>query len=134
MGKYMNIELEKIANKVIKKINLPPQDQYQSVILVVMVISVILSLIRVMQECENKKLKLLSDKKDQAQVMQQSVKNICIKRNLLNQWRLKKIIKQKLSPEDYKNLGDQLKKAIMDVGVDLTDDESLTLMEAANNV
>lgn len=130
----MNIELEKIANKVIKKINLPPQDQYQSVILVVMVISVILSLIRVMQECENKKLKLLSDKKDQAQVMQQSVKNICIKRNLLNQWRLKKIIKQKLSPEDYKNLGDQLKKAIMDVGVDLTDDESLTLMEAANNV
>ena len=130
----MNIELEKIANKVIKKLNLPPQAQYQSVILVVMVISVILSLIRVMQECENKKLKLLSDKKDQAQVMQQSVKNICIKRNLLNQWRLKKIIKQKLSPEDYKNLGDQLKKAIMDVGVDLTDDESLTLMEAANNV
>lgn len=134
MGKYMNIELEKIANKVIKKINLPPQDQYQSVILVVMVISVILSLIRVMQECENKKLKLLLNKKDQAQVVQQSVKNICIKRNLLNQWRLKKIIKQKLSPEDYKNLGDQLKKAIMDVGVDLTDDESLTLMEAANNV
>ena len=134
MGKYMNIELEKIANKVIQKLNLPPQDQYQSVILVVMVISVILSLIRVMQECDNKKLKLLLNKKDQAQVMQQSVKNICIKRNLLNQWRLKKIIKQKLSPEDYKNLGDQLKKAIMDVGVDLTDDESLTLMEAANNV
>ena len=130
----MNIELEKIANKVIQKLNLPPQDQYQSVILVVMVISVILSLIRVMQECDNKKLKLLLNKKDQAQVMQQSVKNICIKRNLLNQWRLKKIIKQKLSPEDYKNLGDQLKKAIMDVGVDLTDDESLTLMEAANNV
>ena len=134
MGKYMNVELEKIANKVIKKINVPPQDQYQSVILVVMIISVILSLIRVMQECDNKKLKLLLNKKDQAQVMQQSVKNICIKRNLLNQWRLKKIIKQKLSPEDYKNLGDQLKKAIMDVGVDLTDDESLTLMEAANNV
>ena len=134
MGKYMNVELEKIANKVIKKINVPPQDQYQSVILVVMIISVILSLIRVMQECDNKELKLLLNKKDQAQVMQQSVKNICIKRNLLNQWRLKKIIKQKLSPEDYKNLGDQLKKAIMDVGVDLTDDESLTLMEAANNV
>jgi hypothetical protein len=130
----MNVELEKIANKVIKKINVPPQDQYQSVILVVMVISVILSLIRVVQECDNKKLKLLSNKKDQAQFMQQSVKNICIKKNLLNQWRLKKIIKQKLSPEDYKNLGDQLKKAIMDVGVDLTDDESLTLMEAANNV
>ena len=130
----MNVELEKIANKVIKKINVPPQDQYQSVILVVMIISVILSLIRVVQECDNKKLKLLSNKKDQAQVMQQSVKNICIKKNLLNQWRLKKIIKQKLSPEDYKNLGDQLKKAIMDVGVDLTDDESLTLMEAANNV
>ena len=134
MGKYMNVELEKIANKVIKKINVPPQDQYQSVILVVMIISVILSLIRVMQECDNKELKLLLNKKDQAQVMQQSVKNICIKWNLLNQWRLKKIIKQKLSPEDYKNLGDQLKKAIMDVGVDLTDDESLTLMEAANNV
>jgi hypothetical protein len=134
MGKYMNIKLEKIANKVIKKINVPAQDQYQSVILVVMVISVILSLIRVVQECDNKKLKLLSNKKDQAQFMQQSVKNICIKKNLLNQWRLKKIIKQKLSPEDYKNLGDQLKKAIMDVGVDLTDDESLTLMEAANNV
>lgn len=130
----MNIKLEKIANKVITKINLPPQDQYQSIVLAVMVISIILSLIRVIQECDNKKLKLLSNKKDKAQAMQKSVKNICVKRNLLNQWRLKKIIKQKLSPEDYKNLGDQIKKAIMDVGVDLTDDESLTLMEAANNV
>lgn len=131
----MNIELEKIANKVIQKMNLTTkQNEYQSVILVVMIVGIILSLIRVIQECENKKIKLLHNKKDQAQVMQKAVRSICLKRNLLNQWRLKKIIKQKLSPEEYKNLGDKLKTAIMDVGVDLTDDESLTLMEAANNV
>lgn len=132
----MNPKLEQIANKVVEKMNVSQQqhNQSQSVILIVMIVGIILSLIRVIQECENKKLRLLSNKKDQAQLMQQRIKGICISRNILNQWRLKKIIKQKLSPEDYKSMGDKLKKAIMDVGVNLTDDESLTLMEAVNNV
>ena len=132
----MNSKLEQIANKVVEKMNVSQQQhgQSQSVILIVMIVGIILSLIRVIQECENKKLRLLSNKKDQAQLMQQRIKGICISRNILNQWRLKKIIKQKLSPEDYKSMGDKLKKAIMDVGVNLTDDESLTLMEAVNNV
>jgi hypothetical protein len=132
----MNQKLENIANKVVNKMGLPAaeQNKYGSVVLIIMVVGIILSLIRVIQECENKKLKLGKNKHDQAKMMQDTIKNICIKKNILNQWRLNRIIKQKLSPENYKVLSKSLKTAIMDVGVDLTEDELLTLMEASNNV
>ena len=64
--------------------------------------------------------------------MRNEVRSMCISRTMLNKWRLRKIIKEKLSPEDYKTYGDQLRNAILDTGVDLTEEESYTLVEAAN--
>jgi hypothetical protein len=64
--------------------------------------------------------------------MYNEIQNICIKRTLLNKWRLKKIIKDKLSTEDYKAYGLQLQDAIFSTGLELTEEESFTLVEAAN--
>jgi len=60
------------------------------------------------------------------------MKTLSIKRSWLNQLRLNRIIKNQLSKEDYKSYGSSLKTAIMDVGSNLTDEESQTLVEAAN--
>lgn len=126
-------KLKDIAGKVIDKMQLDnaSKDKFGSVVAILMIISIILTLVRVIQECNNKKLVRLN-KNDRAKFMQTEARSLCVKKTMFNQWRLKRIIKQNLSKEDYNNYGDQLQKAIMDVGIDLTDDEALTLVEASN--
>jgi hypothetical protein len=133
-----NEKLELIAAKVMNKMNIQdksPNNLYnknsQSIILILMIVGIVLSLIRIIQECNKNKLRGLNRNK-QAEAMQKEVATICIKKNLLTMWRLNKIIKQKLSPEDYKLYGSELKKAIMETGPELTEDEIITLVEASD--
>lgn len=129
----MNVDprLEAIALKVMKKMDLAKDGKYGSIILVVMIIGIILSLIRVIQEC-NKSQMVSLDQRSKARFIKQQVKDMCITRTFLNRWRLRKIIKEKLNSEDYKTYGEKLKNAILDSGTELTEEESFTLVEAAN--
>jgi uncharacterized membrane protein len=134
-----NEKLENIAIKVMNKMNLDFENKSlnyknsQSIILILMIIGIILSLIRIIQECNKKKL-LGLNKNRQAETMKQAVNEVCIKKNLLTMWRLNKIIKNKLSPEDYKAYGAELKRSIMETGPELTEEEIITLVEESSNV
>lgn len=133
--KSMNIDpkLEAIAMKVMDKmkLNTTKKDNYGNIIIVLMIIGIVLALIQIIQNCNKSKLLLFSNK-EKSKFMHNEVRNICIKKSFLNTWRLKKLIKEKLNSEDYKAYGTQLREAIMDTGVELTEDETYTLVEAAN--
>lgn len=129
----MNVDprLEAIALKVMDKMDLSNKsDKYGNIIVVIMIIGIILTLVRIIQECNNGFTVFNNEQK--TKYMQEQIKTICISRNFLNNWRLKRIIKNKLSAEDYKQYGDSLRKAILDTGVDITEEESCALVEAAN--
>lgn len=123
--------LEAIALKVIKKMDLYKDNKHGNIILIVMVIGIILSLIRVIQECNASRMISL-DQKSKAKIIHSQVNEICIKRTFMNRWRLRRIIKEKLSAEDHKLYGEKLKNAILDSGSELTEEETFTLVEAAN--
>lgn len=123
--------LEAIAMKVMKKMNLSNEGKYGNIIIVIMIIGMILTLIRIIQECNKNRL-INFNKTEKTKFMHNEVQNICLKRTLLNKWRLKKIVKEKLSSEDYKTYGSQLQNAIFSAGAELTEEESFTLVEAAN--
>lgn len=132
----MNVDpkLENIAKKVLDKMDLSSSsknNKYGSVIAILMVISIIINLIRVIQACHSSEIGG-RDRYQQAGFMYKEARKLCIARTMLNKWRLRTIIKNKLSPEDYKLYGNKLRDAILDTGANLTEDESLTLMEAAN--
>lgn len=126
-------KLEAIALKVMNKMNLNNENNnnHSSIILIVMIIGVVLSLIRILQECNSSRL-LGLNKEQKKKFMYDQVSSICIAKTFINKWRLKKIIKEKLSNEDYKLYGLKLRDAIMEAGTELTEEENLTLMEAAN--
>lgn len=128
----MNIDpkLQNIAEKIINKANIKNNTYGIDPITIIIVIGVILSLIRVIQECRSKKTS--SDKKNQALDLRHTIVNLSIKDTWINNYRLNKILKQHLSKKQYKEYGESLKKAILEVGKDLNDDESLTLLEATN--
>jgi hypothetical protein len=127
-------KLEAIAMKIMDKMNLSKtnkENKYGNIIVVIMIIGIVLSLVRIMQECNSSRFAMFN-KNQKAKFVHEQVRAMCISRSLVNKWRLKRIIKEKLSPEDYKLYGSQLKNAILDTGVDLTEEESFTLVEAAN--
>lgn len=99
---------------------------------IIIVIGVLLSLIRVIQECR-KKRSLLKNKNELALVMKRDIQELVLKDSWFNNYRLKRILKQHLSKDQYKIYGSQLQNSIMEVGINLTEEEICTLMEASND-
>jgi len=127
-----NIALEKIAKKVLNNMELPKEKNYGiDPITIIIVISVILSLIRVIQECR-KNRQLVKDKNEYISLMKRDIQEAILKDSWLNRWRLQRIIKQHLTKEQHKAYGKALQYSIMGTGINLTEDEVYTLMEASN--
>jgi hypothetical protein len=124
-------------NKIAKRIshNLQqPQDISYGVdpITIIIIIGVILSLIRVIQECRKKRT-LLKNKYERSNLLRKDIQDIILKDSWLNNLRLYHILKKHLSKQQYKVYGKQLKDSIMEVGINLTEDETYALMEAADD-
>jgi hypothetical protein len=127
-----NIALEKIAKKVLNNMELPKEKNYGiDPITIIIVISVILSLIRVIQECR-KNRQLVKDKNEYLSLMKRDIQEVILKDSWLNRLRLQKIIKKNLTKDQYKAYGKALQHSIMGTGINLTEDEIYTLMEASN--
>ena len=127
----MKEKLEKIAQKVLDQANIPKDENYGSVIAILMVISIILTCIRVLQECRKSKDSSLS----QAQLGDsygQEIRLLGKKRGIFTKLKLRKIIKRNLSPDQYNTYGENLLNSILSIGENITDDETITLLEAAN--
>jgi hypothetical protein len=105
--------LELIAQKVINKANIKNENYGFDPITIIIVIGVILSLIRVIQECRSKRRK--NDKMTEALDLRHTIVNLTVKDNWLNNYRLNRILKQHLSKKQYQQYGVSLKNAIMEV-------------------
>jgi len=123
-------KLSNLAQKIITKANIKNENYGFDPITIIIVIGVILSLIRVIQECRSKRTK--NDKMSEALDLRHTIVNLTIKDNWLNNYRLNRILKQHFSKKQYQQYGVSLKNAIMEVGKNLNDEESLTLLEATN--
>lgn len=127
-----NAALEKIAKKVLNNMESPKEENYGiDPITIIMVISVILTLIRIIQECK-KNRKLVKDKNEYTLLMKRDIQDTILKDSWLNRLRLQRVIKQNLTKDQYKAYGKALQHSIMGTGINLTEDEVYTLMEAAN--
>lgn len=128
-----NTKLEKIAQKVLVGMDVENNPKYGFVdpITIILIISITLTLIRVIQECR-KNRSLIKDKRAQASVLQKDIQDISLRDTWINRLRLQRIIKQKLTKDQYKVYGLDLQRSLMTVGVNLTEEEAVTLMEAAN--
>lgn len=126
-----NEKLRDIAQKVINKVEQKDPEKFGSVIAILMVISIILTVIRVLQECHKSKLSSFSasDRKD---FFAKEIQQTAIRRTWFTKMMLKKTIRKELGREAYRAYGIDLMNAILDTGEELRDDELITLAEAAN--
>ena len=82
------------------------------------------------EEChKNKRFEEMSEK---GQFYSEKVHTLTRFPNWYARHKVKKIIRKELSPEDYKLYGLDLTDALFVTGADLTEEETQTLVEAAN--
>ena len=124
-------KLKEIAEKVLAKANVPNDKEFGSVIAVLMMISIILTVIRVLQECNKNKTKDMTTS-DKHAMYGAEIRTFSKKRGWFTRLRMKRIIKKELNSEDYNKYGIKIVEAMLDIGESLKDDEVITLVEAAN--
>jgi hypothetical protein len=128
----MNEKLKTLAEKIRKLSNIPEEETFGSVIAILMIISITLTLIRVLQECNKNKLSQNYTAQDKYNLYGSEIRSYSMKRGWFTKMRLKKLIRQKMSKDQYSKYGLPLLNAMLDTGENLKDDEVVTLVEAAN--
>lgn len=125
-------KLKNIATKILHKANLQEDQKFGSVIAILMIISIILTLIRVLQECNKNKLAPNCSAQDKYALYGDNIKEYSLRRGWFTKMRIKKVLRRELSPEDYQKYSFQLLNAILDTGENVTQDEIITLVENAH--
>lgn len=126
-----NQKLNRIAEKVINKMPNKSDDNFGFVITILMVISIILTVIRIIQECNKSKFQSFNQQEKYTFFGEQA-KTLSLKRSWFTKMTIKKIIRKEMSRDNYKTYGYDLMNAILDTGANLTEDEVKTLVESSN--
>lgn len=126
-----NPQLTKIAQKVLDQMQPKDPDKFGAIITILMIISIILTVIRVIQECNKSKLSAFTGR-DRNEYFAQQIKQTAIRRTWFTKMMLKKAIRKELGREAYREYGIDLMNAILNTGEQLKDDELYTLAEAVN--
>lgn len=134
MAPEQDIKMQKIAQKVLD--NMEPienddSDNFGFVITVLMIISITLTLIRIIQECNKKKIKLFNTQ-EKYSYFGDEIKNLSIRKTWFTKMMVKKAIRKELTKEQYKTYGVALMNAILKTGENLKQDEIITLVEVSN--
>ncbi|NBX98663.1 hypothetical protein EB118_21925 [bacterium] len=127
-----NTQLKNIGSKVLAKANISEDEKFGSVIAILMIISIILTVIRVLQECNKNKLSASCTAADKCSLYGAEIKEYSIRRGWFTKMRIKKILRRELSPEQYNKYSLALLNALLDTGENLNNEEISCLVEAAN--
>lgn len=126
-------KLKAIAIKVLEKTNVQKEGTYGfAVVTILMVISIILTCIRILQECNKNKLSDNCTMQDKCSLYGEQLKSYSVRRGWFTKLRIKKILRREMSSEDFDKYSLSIISALFDTGETLTDDEIKTLVEAAN--
>lgn len=125
-------KLKAIAKKVIAKAGLSNEEKFGSVIAILMVISIVLTVVRILQECNKKESAMCTTMQQKTVLYGEQIRTFSVNRGWFTKMRIKKILRKELSPDDYKKYSIQLLSGLLTVGEDVTDDEVTTLVEASN--
>lgn len=127
-----NTKIQDIAKKVINNTQHNKNDEnFGFVVTVLVIISIVLTVIRIIQEC-NKSVWARWTKREKYTYFGAQIKEKSEKPSWLTKRIIKKAIRKELSKENYEKYGLPIMNALLSTGASLTDDEIITLAEAAN--
>jgi hypothetical protein len=128
-----NEKLKAIAIKILEKSTVPKNDMYGfAIVTILMIISIILTCVRILQECNKNKLSASSTAEDKYSIYGEQLHTFSERRGWFTKMRIKKILRREMNREDYEKYSLSILNALLETGEVLTEDEIQTLVENAN--
>ena len=128
-----NEKLKAIAIKVLEKSRVPKEDNYGfAIVTILMIISIILTCVRILQECNKNKLTTQSTAEDKCTMYGEQLHTFSERRGWFTKMRIKKILRREMKKEDYEKYSLSILNALLETGETLSKDDVQTLVEAAN--
>lgn len=131
-----NTIVENMASDVLDRIIVKTDKEKYSFIdpiTILMLISITIGIIRIIQECRKDKLNKLSTE-DKTKFLLEDIKKTAKNPGFLNKWKVKRIIKNKLSREQYKVCGESVYKSLLELGEKITEEQVSSLLEYNDHV
>lgn len=129
--KLVNNLATEILNKTTKDVD-KKQDGYGFIdpITIIICISIIVNVIRVIQEC--KKKSQLMKMREKKEYLTAEIKSLSFNDTFFTRLKARKVIKQKLTKDQYKKYGESMLAAIIETGKYIKDDQVEALLEYEN--
>jgi len=128
-----NEKLKAIAVKILEKSNVQKDEVYGfAIVTILMIISIVLTCVRILQECNKNKLSASSTAQDKYAMYGEQLHTFSERRGWFTKMRIKKILRREMNREDYEKYSLSILNALLETGEVLTDDEIQTLVENAN--
>lgn len=128
--KIVNNLASSVLNKTLKDTDDNTDNYGIDPLTIILVISVILTLIRVIQECRKKSNTMrFAEKKE---YLAAEIKSVSFNNGFFTRMKIRKVLKQKLTKEQYKKYGEAMLLAIIDTGKYIKDDQVAALLEYEN--
>lgn len=128
----MSDKLKDVAKQIMKRADIPEDTNFGSILAILAIISITLTLIRILQECNKNKLSQDCTAKDKYDLYGGEMRSYSMRRGWFTKMRIKKVMRQNMPTEDYAKYSTKLLNALLDVGENVTDDQVVTLVENAN--
>ncbi|NBU33462.1 hypothetical protein EB077_06635 [bacterium] len=128
-----NEKLKAIAIKVLDKTSVEKDEVYGfAIITVLMIISIMLTCIRIIQECNKNKISKDFTAQEKYKLYGEEIKTYSERRGWFTKMRIKKVLRREMKPDDYNKYSMSILASLLDTGENLTEEELQTLVEAAN--
>ena len=119
--------INEIASEVIQDID-PKESEKYGIVTIIMIISITLTFIRIMQECEKNKISNMNED-EKRQFVLGRIKTLSERKGWYTRMRIKKVLRQNLGKEVYKQYRDTMSNNILNIGSNLCEEDLKLLME-----
>jgi hypothetical protein len=127
-----NEELKAIAVKILERSKVEKDGTYGfGVVTILMIISIVLTCIRILQECNKNKLGSSCTAQDKYSVYGEQIRTFSSNKGWFTKMRIKRILRREMKAEDYNKYSLAILEALLNTGENLSEQEVATLVEAA---
>lgn len=123
-------KLDILANKILQNAD-QDQDNFGSPIAILTIVSIILTCVRIVQECNRSKLSTLSVT-GQHDLLLEQIKSLSYRKSWLTKMKIKKILRQTIDKSTYTKYGNILTESLLKTGENITDEDITVIMEQIN--
>lgn len=121
-------KINNIAYDILQKVSITTNTNVSGSIAILMIVSIILTCIRVIQECKKKQFLENTTDDEKYEILAMAIQDLSTKKGWFTKMRIKKILRKHLEKSTYSIYHTSLVDALLTAGTNITDQDIKTIL------